>query len=80
MSFRLYDVLEETLKTLDNWKTNDLVSKNDVIDGTRERVLTLMTHIITTPLIGTSFAYPGDIPQFEKWVETGTIATTDGVS
>lgn len=73
MSFRLYDVLEETLNSLDQWKSNDSFSKTDVIDGMKERILTLMTHVITTPLIGTSFAYPGDIPHFEKWVETGAI-------
>jgi len=57
--------------SLQNWKSNDSFSKHDIIDAVKERVLTLMTHVITTPLIGTAFAYPGDIPHFEKWVETG---------
>ena len=73
MSFRLYDVLEETLTSLQNWKSNDSFTKHDIIDAVKERILTLMTHVITTPLIGTAFAYPGDIPYFEKWVDTGDL-------
>lgn len=69
MSFRLYDVLEDLLKNLEEWKDNPQVSKEDVLDSTRERTLVLMTHIITAPMIGTAFAYPGDIPHFEKWVD-----------
>lgn len=75
MSFRLYDVLEETYKLLEQWKTNPLITKEDVIMSTRERVLLLMTHVISTPLIGTAFAYPGDIPHFQRWVMTDSTAT-----
>lgn len=70
MSFRYYDVLEDTLRNLQEWKANETVSKNDVIDSVRERLLTLMTHVISTPLIGTAYAYPGDLPFFENWVDS----------
>jgi phage tail sheath protein FI len=69
MSFRFYDVLEDTLQKLDEWKTNDSVTKEDLIDSVKERVLTLMTHVITTPLIGTAYAYPGDIQNIDAWLE-----------
>ena len=69
MSFRYYDVLEDTLRKLQEWKMNETISKNDVIDSMRERILTLMTHVISTPLIGTAYAYPGDLPFFENWVD-----------
>jgi hypothetical protein len=39
MSLRFYDVLEELLKSLDEWREDDAVGKQDVIDSTRERVL-----------------------------------------
>ena len=67
---RYYDVLEDTLRNLQEWKANETVSKNDVIDSVRERLLTLMTHVISTPLIGTAYAYPGDLPFFENWVDS----------
>jgi phage tail sheath protein FI len=69
MSFRFYDVLEDTLQKLNEWKTNDSVTKEDLIDSVKERVLTLMTHVITTPLIGTAYAYPGDIQNIDAWLE-----------
>ena len=68
MSLRIYDVLEELLKSLDEWREDDAVAKRDVIDSTRERVLMIMTHVITTPLIGTAYAYPGDL-DLDKWLE-----------
>ena len=58
-----------TLQKLDEWKTNDSVTKEDLIDSVKERVLTLMTHVITTPLIGTAYAYPGDIQNIDAWLE-----------
>ena len=67
MSLRYYDVLEETLKSLDEWRASRTMTKDDVIDSVRERVLMLMTHVITTPLIGTAYAYPGDIKSLEEW-------------
>ena len=67
MSLRYYDVLEETLKSLDEWRASRTMTKDDVIDSVRERVLMLMTHVITTPLIGTAYAYPGDIKTLEEW-------------
>ncbi len=69
MSLRFYDVLEELLKSLDAWREDESVMKQDVIDSTRERVLMIMTHVITTPLIGTAYAYPGDI-DIDTWLET----------
>ena len=68
MSFRYYDVLEETIHRLDEWKQNDSVSKGDVLDSVRERILMLMTHVVTTPLIGTAYAYPGDIQLLDTWI------------
>lgn len=67
MSFRFYDLLEETFHKLDEWRADSHMSKSDVLDCFRERILILMTHVITTPLIGTAYAYPGDIAHFEKW-------------
>jgi hypothetical protein len=69
MSLRFYDVLEELLKSLDEWREDESVMKQDVIDSTRERVLMMMTHVVTTPLIGTAYAYPGDI-DIDTWLET----------
>lgn len=69
MSLRYYDVLEDTLKNLEEWRSNKDFKKADVIDSMRERILMLMTHVITTPLIGTAFAYPGDVKALEEWVE-----------
>jgi hypothetical protein len=72
MSFRYYDVLEETMSRLDEWRHNDAVSKYDVLDSVRERILMLMTHVITTPLIGTAYAYPGDIQSLETWITSSS--------
>jgi hypothetical protein len=69
MSLRFYDVLEELLKSLDEWREDESVMKQDVIDSTRERVLMMMTHVVTTPLIGTAYAYPGDI-DIDTWLDT----------
>jgi len=71
MSMRYYDVLEETLKCLDEWKASPLVTKDDAIASMRSRVLMLMTHVATTPLIGTAYAYPGDIKGLEEWASQG---------
>jgi hypothetical protein len=72
MSLRFYDVMEELLKSLGEWREDDAVTKNDIIDSTRERVLMMMTHVITTPLIGTAYAYPGDI-DIDTWLATETV-------
>lgn len=71
MTLRFYDVLEEMLKSLEQWRGNDAVTKQDMIDSTRERVLMMMTHVITTPLIGTAYAYPGDI-DLESWLDANS--------
>jgi hypothetical protein len=68
MTLRYYDVLEELLRSLDQWRESDLATKHDVIDSVRERVLLLMTHVVTTPLIGTAYAFPGDIECLDAWL------------
>jgi hypothetical protein len=68
MTLRYYDVLESLLHSLDDWRGSSLLTKEDVLDGVRERVLLLMTHVITTPLIGTAYAYPGDIQTLDDWL------------
>ena len=73
MSYRFYDYLEETLRKLQDWKMDVDMQKNEVIDCTRERILNLMTHVISTPLIGTNFAYPGDLPNLQAWVESDAV-------
>jgi hypothetical protein len=68
MTLRYYDVLEGLIHSLDEWRASPLQTKDDVIDSVRERVLLLMTHVITTPLIGTAYAYPGDIQALDDWL------------
>ena len=80
MSFRYYDVLEETVNRLDEWRQNDAVSKYDVLDSVRERILMLMTHVITTPLIGTAYAYPGDIQSLETWISSSSSTSSGGIT
>jgi hypothetical protein len=71
MTLRYYDVLEGLIQSLDEWRDSTLLTKGDVIDSVRERILLLMTHVITTPLIGTAYAYPGDIQLLDDWLATG---------
>jgi hypothetical protein len=61
MSLRYYDVLEKMLQDLEKWSDNPAMEKKDVIDSTRERVIMLMRHIVITPMIGSAYAYPGDL-------------------
>ncbi len=61
MSLRYYDVLEKMLQDLEKWGEDGAMEKRDVIDSTRERVIMLMRHVITSPMIGTAYAYPGDL-------------------
>jgi hypothetical protein len=61
MSLRYYDILEKMLQDLEKWGENQAMDKRDVIDSSRERVIMLMRHVITTPMIGTAYAYPGDL-------------------
>ena len=76
MSLRYYDVLEATIRSLEEWRLNEAVSKHDVLDSVRERILMLMTHVVTTPLIGTAYAYPGDIQSLETWIDSTPLTTT----
>jgi hypothetical protein len=61
MSLRYYDILEKTLQDLERWEENSAMSKSDVIDSTRDRIIMLMRHVVTTPMIGVAYAYPGDL-------------------
>jgi hypothetical protein len=61
MSLRYYDVMERMLQDLEKWDENSSMNKKDVIDSTRERILMLMRHVIITPMIGSAYAYPGDL-------------------
>ena len=76
MAFRFYDTLESLLKSLKEWEESPGMQKQDVIDSTRERTLLLMTHVITTPLLGTAYAYPGDIAEeLDAWLDEEEPAT-----
>ena len=61
MSLRYYDVLEKMLQDLEKWEEDKAMNKKDVLDSTRERIIMLMRHVVTTPMIGTAYAYPGDL-------------------
>jgi len=76
MALQYYDVLEATILSLDEWRANEAVSKCDVLDSVRERILMLMTHVVTTPLIGTAYAYPGDIQSLETWIDSTPLLTS----
>jgi hypothetical protein len=80
MTLRYYDVLEGLIHSLDEWRASPLQTKDDVIDSVRERVLLLMTHVITTPLIGTAYAYPGDIQALENWLAQPAAAAASSSS
>jgi hypothetical protein len=75
MALRYYDVLEGLYRRLDEWRADDDTTKGDVLDSVRESVLNLMTHVVTTPLIGTAYAYPGDMEGLDAW-----LASEDGTS
>ena len=61
MSLCYYDVLEKLLLDIKKWKENSAISKQDVLDSMRDRVVMLMRHVITTPTIGSAYAFPGDL-------------------
>lgn len=69
MALRYYDVLETLYRSLDEWRESDQITKADVLDSVRGCVLNLMTHVVTTPLIGTAYAYPGDIQGLDAWLD-----------
>jgi len=75
MAFRFYDTLESLLKSLKEWEETPAIQKGDVVDSVRERVLLLMTHVVTTPLLGSAYAYPGDITEeLERWLDEEAAA------
>ena len=80
MALRYYDVLEALYRSLEEWRASEQITKDDVIDSVRERVLNLMTHVVTTPLIGTAYAYPGDLEgSLDAWLmEAETTTTASG--
>jgi hypothetical protein len=82
MAMRYYDVLEGLYRRLDEWRASDEMSKDDVLDSVRESVLNLMTHVVTTPLIGTAYAYPGDMEGLNAWLEpnNGNTNTTSSMT
>jgi hypothetical protein len=61
MSLRYYDTLEKMMQDLSKWGENPGMTKSDVIDSARERIIMIMRHVITTPMIGVAYAYPGDL-------------------
>jgi hypothetical protein len=61
MSLCYYDLLERTLLDLQKWKSNGGMTKEDVLDSMRKRVVMLMRHVQATPMIGSAYAYPGDL-------------------
>ena len=61
MSLCFYDVLERTLLDIEKWKANASYTKEDVLDAIRKRIVMLMRHVQTTPMIGSAYAYPGDL-------------------
>lgn len=72
MSLRIYDILENTTKELDTLQTDVTVTKTDVIQIFRARLIQIMTHVITTPTIGEEYAYPGDI-DLSIWVDNPPV-------
>ena len=82
MTLRYYDVLENLYRNTERWRTNELVTKDDVLDDVRECLLLLMKHVITTPIIGTAYAYPGDISEaLDAWLaEEGHVPSSSSSS
>lgn len=66
MTVRLYDVLETTLQDIDRWREDSQAGKGDVLDSFRDRILMLMTQVLSTPLIGSAYSYPGDL-DLREW-------------
>ena len=60
-SLRFYDMLEAATIEVDKQNADPLVTKHDLAQYTRSVLLQLMTRMVTAPLIGEEFAYPGDI-------------------
>ena len=69
MSLRIYDILETTTKDLDTLLADTTVTKLDVVQQMRSRLVQIMTHVITTPTIGEEYAYPGDI-DLSPWTDS----------
>jgi len=61
MSSCYYDTLELLLVDVQKWRQDSSMSKDDVLDSTRKRVVMLMRQVQVTPLIGSAYAYPGDM-------------------
>ena len=76
MTLCFYDVLESTLLDIKRWGDSVDFNKQDVLDSMRARVVLLMRHVITTPLIGTAYAYPGDIDLSELLAAAPATSTS----
>lgn len=76
MSLCFYDVLERTLLDIEKWKANTSHTKEDVLDAMRKRIVMLMRHVQATPMIGSAYAYPGDLDLSEilKLYDEGSAA------
>jgi hypothetical protein len=61
MSLCYYDILERTLVDSQKWRESPDMTKEDVLDSFRKRIVMLMRHVQTTPMIGSAYAYPGDV-------------------
>ena len=51
-TLRYYDVVESIALELDKMNADDAVTKQNVIESMRARILLLMRHILVTPMIG----------------------------
>ena len=60
-TLRYYDALEAATIELDRMNADALVTKQNIAESMRQRLLQLMRHVLVTPMIGEEYAYPGDI-------------------
>ena len=61
MTKRFFDVLEDMKNDMQKWRKDPAMQKSDVLDSMEQRVLTLTGMVISAPMVGTLFAYPGDL-------------------
>lgn len=68
MTKRFFDALEDFKSDVARWRSDEAMQKADVLDSTEQRVLTLLGMVIASPMIGTLFAYPGDL-DMSRWTK-----------
>ena len=61
MTKRFFDVLEDMQHDMQRWRKDSAMQKADVLDSMEQRVTMLLGMAISAPMIGTLFAYPGDL-------------------